>query len=160
VRQAFFEIDPELPVDRVQPMTGLLERVLAQQRLAMGLLLVFSVLSVLLALVGLYGVLSVSVEQRRREIGIRMALGSQSAGVLRLVLLRGLSLTGAGLAAGLATAPLFTRVFQQMLYGVTPLDPLTFAAAGLLIAMAALLASLIPAWRAARVDPAVALRQE
>jgi len=160
VRRAFYETDPELPMERVMPLGALLERVLAQQRLAMVLLLIFSALAVVLAMVGLYGVLQMAVAQRSREIGIRMALGAGTGDVLRLVLGQGLGLTVAGVAAGLAVAPLTSRMMKQMIYGVEPLDPATFASVGGLVALFALLASAVPAWRATGVDPGRALRAD
>lgn len=160
VRRAFFEVDSELPVERVQPMGALMDRVLAQQRLALVLLMVFSGLATLLAAVGLFGVLAVAVAQRSREMGIRMALGATGPDITRLVLTQGMGLTLAGLFAGLAAAPLASMVMRQMLYGVQPLDPLTFAAVALVVLIASMAACLLPAWRASKVDPGLALRGE
>ncbi|HEY3441295.1 MAG TPA: ABC transporter permease [Paludibaculum sp.] len=160
MRRVFFEVDPNLPVERIQPLGDLLDRVLAQRRLSMVLLLIFSGLAVVLAAIGLYGVLAVAVAQRGREIGIRMALGAEGGDIVRLVLTQGLGLTVAGLLAGLATAPLASFAMKQMLYGVEPLDPLTFGASAVVILIAALAASLHPARRASQVDPATSLRAE
>ncbi len=160
VRRAFFEVDSNLPVERVQPLSALLDRVLAQRRLSTVLLIVFSGLAVVLAAVGLYGVLAVAVAQRSREMGIRMALGAGFGDILWLVLTQGFSLTIAGLAAGMATAPLASFAMKQMLYGVEPLDPLSFAGAALVVLIASLAASIHPAWRAAKLDPATPLRSE
>jgi ABC-type antimicrobial peptide transport system permease subunit len=126
----------------------------------MTLLGAFAALALLLAAIGLYGSLSYAVTQRSREIGLRMALGASSRGVLAMVVGRGLALTGAGLAIGLALAAAGTRSMKTMLYGVDALDPATYAGvSGLLCAIAAL-ACWIPARRAARVDPIVVLREE
>jgi ABC-type antimicrobial peptide transport system permease subunit len=138
----------------------MLDRVLAQRRLSMVLLMIFSGLAVVLAAIGLYGVLAVAVAQRSREIGIRMALGAESEDILRLVLTHGLGLTAIGLIAGLAAAPLAGFAIKQMLYGVQPLDPMTYAASAVVILVAALAASIYPARRAAKLDPATSLRTE
>jgi putative ABC transport system permease protein len=114
----------------------------------------------LLASVGLYGVLAFSVAQRTREIGIRMALGAQAGDVLRLVLRQGLGLSLVGVAVGIAASLAGTRVLRGLLYGVAPTDPATFAAVALLLVTVALVACLIPARRALRVDPVVALRHD
>ena len=160
LRRAFVEVDGNLPMERIQPLGQLLDRVLAQRRLSMVLLMIFSGLAVVLAAIGLYGVLAVAVAQRSREIGIRMALGAESEDILRLVLTHGLGLTAAGLGAGLAAAPLAGFAMKQMLYGVEPLDPMTYAAAAVVILVAALAASIHPARRAAKLDPATSLRTE
>jgi len=158
-RRAVFEIDPETPLDRVTPLEVMLERSISQQQLAMVMLVAFAGLAVVLAAIGLYGVLAVAVAQRGREIGIRMALGATPHNVLKMVVRQGLGLTVAGLLAGLSTAPLATQALRQMLYGVEPFDPLTFAAvaAGILVVGAA--ACVFPARRAARTDPGRALRE-
>lgn len=158
--QAFYSADPEVSVDKIQPLSKYLNNVLGQQRLALALLLSFSILALVLATVGLYSVLAVAVSQRGREIGIRMALGASSAEVLRLILSQGLGLTLAGLAAGLAVAPLVTYAMRQMLYGVKPADLITFLAVSLLVFVAAAAASVVPALRASRVDPGNALRAD
>ena len=120
----------------------------------------FSAMAVLLAVIGLYSVLAVAVAQRSTEMGIRMALGAHPGDILRLILRQGLGLSCAGLAAGLAVAPLASRAMKQMLYGVEPLDRLTLGAVSLLILGAAAAACLVPARRAARVDPCTALRAD
>lgn len=160
VRRVFLELDPNLPMERIRPLGQLLDRVLAQRRLSMVLLMIFAGLAVVLAAVGLYGVLAVAVAQRSREIGIRMALGAEGRDILRLVLTQGFGLTVAGLVVGMTVAPFASYAMKQLLYGVEPLDPLTFAATGLIILIAALAASIYPAWRAASLDPATSLRAE
>jgi predicted permease len=153
-------LDPHLPVFGVFPMEEYAQAATIQQRLAGTFLAGFGVLALLLAAVGLYGVLAYTVGQRTREFGIRMALGCDRAGVFRLVLRHGLWLTGLGVALGLVGSLAATRLLRKLLVGVSPTDPLTFAAvAATLIAVAAL-ACALPARRATHVDPMVALRYE
>jgi ABC-type antimicrobial peptide transport system permease subunit len=121
---------------------------------------IFALAALALAAVGIYGVLAYSVERRTQEIGIRMALGATPTGVLRLVIGQGSRLTSVGIVLGLAGAFALTRVLQKMLFGVTASDTVTFAGAALLLGTVAVVASVIPAWRAARIDPVTALRQE
>ena len=125
-----------------------------------GLLAVFGGLALLLAVIGVYGVLSYSVNQQTREIGIRMAMGAQAGRVLSLVVGQGMKLAGAGLALGLLVAFGAMRVLSSLLFGVSAHDPLTFAGVSLILAFAAVLACYIPARRATKVDPIVALRYE
>jgi predicted permease len=143
-----------------RPLEDQVKASLAQERLIAMLSGFFGALALLLASIGLYGVTSYAVVRRRSEIGIRMALGAQQADVMRLVLGRTLVLTAAGIAVGLAGAAAMTRSFEGMLFGVTPLDPATFLAMSVLFAAVAALAAFIPARRATRVDPMVALRCE
>jgi ABC-type antimicrobial peptide transport system permease subunit len=124
------------------------------------MLSVFAGVAAILAAIGIYGVLAYAVVQRTREIGIRMALGAQRAQVLRLILGRGAMLTAIGIALGLAGAAVGTRVLQDLLFGITPLDPQTFIAVSLLFGLVATVASYLPARRATTVDPMVALRSE
>jgi ABC-type antimicrobial peptide transport system permease subunit len=135
-------------------------RITAEPRFQARLLGAFAALALLLAAVGIYGVLAYNVAQRTHEIGIRMALGAQAADVLRMILRRTMVLTGTGVVIGIAGALAVTRVLTKFLFGVTPTDPLTFVAVALTLVAAALAAGLIPARRAMRVDPMIALRHE
>jgi putative ABC transport system permease protein len=160
VRREVGAADKELAVFNVATMEQLLADSVALRRFSMLLLGVFAAVAVALAGVGIYGVISYSVAQRTREIGVRVALGAQRRDVLRLVLGRGLGLVGAGIALGLAGALAVTHVISSLLFGVGARDPLTFAAVAALLAFVALLACLAPARRATKVDPMVALRYE
>lgn len=158
VRKAFAEVDSGTPVDRLQPMSALLESHLAQKRLAMTLLGIFAVLALALSSVGLYGVISISVSQRTREFGVRSALGATGRQILGLIFRNGLTLVGLGLGIGLSLSPLATRTMATMLYGVKPLDWPTFVFVGGILASVSVAAILVPALRAARVHPSEALR--
>jgi predicted permease len=154
------ETDPQVPVGQIRSMPEVLADSLAFQRFIMTLLSVFAGLAVVLAAVGLYGVLSYLVGQRAHEIGLRVALGARPHQILALVMRSGLILAGAGVALGLVGAAAATRLLASQLYGVRPTDPLTLGAVTLVVAVVALLACLAPAWRGTRVDPMVALRTE
>jgi len=154
------EVDRNQPVERIATMQALIDASIAETRFQTSLLGGFSLLALLLAAVGTYGVLAYSVSQRTHEIGIRMALGAERRDVLRLVLRRTLMLAGAGVVIGAAGALLVTRVLEGFLYEVKPNDPATFIAVAAVLACVALAAGWIPAWRATRVDPVEALRYE
>jgi putative ABC transport system permease protein len=160
LKKMVWNVDPTIPVTQVRPMSDVLSVSLAEQRFNTLLLGIFAAVALLLASVGLYGVLAFSVAQRTREIGIRMALGAQGGDVLRLVLRQGLILSVLGVAAGISVSLAGTRVLRGLLYGVAPTDPATFAAVALVLVAVALVACLVPARRALRVDPIVALRHE
>ncbi|PYQ07173.1 MAG: hypothetical protein DMF82_04420 [Acidobacteria bacterium] len=153
-------IDPELPVQRIERLDDLLSGSLAQPRFRTAVLLTFALLALVLALVGIYGVTAYEVTRRTAEIGIRRALGAQTSAVVRLVLGRSLGLVLAGLAAGIPGALALTRALESFLFAVSPADLATFLAVTLSVTIAALLASAVPARRATRVDPAVALRYD
>jgi putative ABC transport system permease protein len=160
VERAIHSIDKDLPVSGVRSMEQLLGISMARRRLTMTLLASFAVLALALAAVGIYGVLSYSVRLRTHEIGVRMALGAQRGDVLRLVIGQGMKLVAVSLAIGLGAALALTRVMENLLFGVRATDPPTFVTVSLALALIALAACWIPAWRATKVDPMVALRHE
>jgi len=153
-------LDPEVPLTDVQTMDELLAGSMSPRRFNMLLLVAFAGVALLLATIGLYGVIAYSVNQRRHEIGIRIAVGAQRSDVLRLVVGQGMALILAGVGIGLAGALALTRFLSSLLYGVRPTDPSTLVAVSLILTGVALLATYIPARRAAKVDPIVALRYE
>jgi putative ABC transport system permease protein len=159
-RQAIRSIDPNVPVYRVATLPSLVADASAQRTFVTRLLGGFALVAVLLAAIGLYGVVSYGVALRTREVGLRMALGAQRADVLRLVLAGGAKLVGFGVVAGLAGAAASTRLMGTLVFGVSPIDPLTFTVAVLVLVAVALLAHWVPIRRALRIDPARALRAE
>jgi putative ABC transport system permease protein len=162
VERAIRSIDKDLPVTS-RSMDQLMGNAIARQRVAMALMASFAVLALALAGVGVYGVMSYAVEQRRREIGIRLALGAQTSDVLRLVVRQGMTLAGAGVAIGVAAALALAKLmtgFSSLLFGVKATDPATFALISLLLLAVAMLAAIVPARRATKVDPVVAIRSE
>jgi putative ABC transport system permease protein len=160
VREALAGLDPRLPYVELKTLTDVLRPELQPRRLDASLFRVFGVLALLLAAVGLYGVVSYTVAQRTHELGVRMALGARRTQVLGLVMGRGVRLALTGLAIGVGVALAGTRFVTHLLYGVTATDPLTFAGVALLLFATATLASLVPGYRATRVEPVVALRVE
>jgi putative ABC transport system permease protein len=160
VRHIVADLDANQPVTGVRTMEGLLVDSLAQRRLSMALLAVFAGIAVLLAAVGIYGVMAYVVTQRTHEIGIRMALGAEPKHVWRMVVREAMSLAAIGLAIGLLSAGLLVRYLQSQLYGIRAVDPATFLVVAVVIAGVAAAAAYVPARRATRVDPLVALRYE
>jgi putative ABC transport system permease protein len=160
VRKAVWEVDRDQPVSNVRTMEDVLSESLARQRFSTMLLGIFAGVALVLAAVGIYGVMSYSMAQRTREIGIRMALGAQKRDVLRLAVGQGLKLVSIGVLIGLAGALALTRVMTSLLFGVSATDPTTLVTISLVIVCVALLASYIPARRATKVDPLIALRYE
>jgi putative ABC transport system permease protein len=160
VRKAVGEIDKDQPVSNIRTMETILADSIARQRFSMLLLAIFAAVALVLAAVGIYGVMSYSVAQRTHEIGIRMALGAQTGTVLKLAVGYGLKLVVAGIAIGLVAAFALTRVMSSLLFGVTATDPKTFTLISLLLVAVAAIASYIPARRATRVNPIIALRCE
>ncbi len=160
VREQVSSLDPAQPISNLQSVEELRNNSLAPQRVNLALLGIFGVLALALAAIGLYGVLAYSVTQRRREIGVRMALGAQRRCVLGLVIGNGMRLVAGGMVLGLAGAAVLTRVMRSLLFNVAPFDPLTFASIPVLLTVVALLACWLPARIAAKVDPMEALRTE
>src|SRR5262249_5844686 len=160
VRGVVHELDRDQPVYDVATMEELLSRSTLQRRFNMTLLAVFAALALILAGVGIYGVMAYAVTERRREIGIRMALGAQASDTLKLVISQGMRLTLVGVALGLMGAFALIRLMKNLLFDVRPADPLTFIVIALLLTSVALLACWIPARRATKVDPMIALRCE
>jgi len=160
VRKTVWEIDKDQPVSDIASMENIVSESVARQRFSMLLLGIFAGLALVLAAVGIYGVMSYSVAQRTREIGIRMALGAQRADVLKLTIGQGLKLVVTGVAFGLAAAVIMTRLMSSLLFGVSATDPMTFVTISFVLVSVAVLASYIPALRATRVDPMFALRYQ
>ena len=160
VRQAVWSVDKDQPISHVRTMDQVFGAAISQERFQALLLGLFAALALVLACIGLYGVISYAVAQRTHEIGVRMALGARPRDVLRLVLRQGMSLTVVGLVLGIAIGSVATRVLSDLLYGVTARDPLTFVGVPILLLVVAFLACYIPARRATRIDPLVALRYE
>jgi len=159
VRSALTQLDPQILVTDMKPLTDYVDRAMAPTRFALALIAVFAGLAATLAAIGLYGVLSSLVRQRVPEIGVRMAFGAQPSGIFRMVVGQGLSLSAFGVVLGLVAALLLTRAMTKLLVGVTPTDPLTFATMVVVFFAIAALASWLPARRAASVQPNVALRE-
>src|SRR5262245_5479560 len=160
VRQSAREIDANLPLYNIKTLARQFDESLSQERLISALSSFFGLLSLSLAAIGLYGILAYAVSRRTREIGIRISLGARPVAVLRMVLRQGLILTLLGIGIGLAASLGATRLLESQLFGVTPTDPVTFVGAPILLLTVALLAGLVSARRATKVDPLIAIRQE
>ena len=160
LRRESYAIDPDLTVFDAEPMTEYIAASLFGAKITANLLTLLSAIGLLLAAMGLYGVLAYSVAQRTREFGVRTAMGAEPRDILALILQQSARLTLSGIAAGLLLAAVSARIVARQIYGISPLDPVTFGGVGLLLVVVAIAASYIPALRAARVDPIVALRYE
>jgi putative ABC transport system permease protein len=154
------QLDPNLPIYETRTMDSVFAAALAQPRFSTTVLGLFAAVALVLAAVGVYGVLAYSISRRTQEMAIRVALGAQRPDILRLVLGQGMKMAGIGAAIGLAGAFAVTRLLESQLYGVSTLDPLPFIATPLVLLAAAMLACYLPARRASRVDPIHALRYE
>ena len=160
IRTAMHDVDPDLPLAQLRTMDQVLSASVNDWRFRTILLALFGGLALFIAAIGIYGVISYSVAQRTHEIGVRVALGAARRDVVSLIVRQGLRLALAGIAAGVLGAWGLTRFLASLLFGVKPADPLTFASVCLILSAAAALASYIPARRATKVDPMVALRYE
>ena len=160
LEQAVRAVNPDLPLARVQTVEEIRAHSMAQKSFALVMLGIAASVALLIGVVGIYGVIAYAVAQRTREIGIRMALGAQIADVQNVFLRRGLWLTATGILIGIGVAMIVTRVMSTFLFGVGPMDPVTYAAVSGALAVAALVATYLPARRATRVDPLTALRAE
>ncbi|HLK62517.1 MAG TPA: FtsX-like permease family protein, partial [Bryobacteraceae bacterium] len=160
VRQKLHELDAELPMSNIRSMDEWISNNAAQPRLNTVLLGIFASVALLIAAIGIFGVLTYSVNQRTREIGVRMALGAQRGDVLRLVVREGMVVAVAGIGAGLTGALGLSKVLATLLFGVDAHDPATFIGVAAILLAVALISCLLPARRATRVDPIVALRYE
>jgi putative ABC transport system permease protein len=159
-RKVIQELDPELPVSQVRTMESVVRQTFARQQFSAVLLGGFSLASLLLAAIGIYGLLAYSVTQRTREIGVRVALGAEPGSIIRMVVASGARMVITGAAAGLAAALALSGLLKSLLFGIGPRDPLTFIAAPAIFVAVALAAAYVPARRAARVSPMEALRAE
>jgi ABC-type antimicrobial peptide transport system permease subunit len=160
IRQAIGDVDPLLPIARLETMSDVQSRALAMQRFMMSLMLGLAVVALLLAAIGIHGLIASSVTERRRELGIRLALGATSGQVMRVVVLPGVLLALAGVIAGTGAAFAAARLLQAFLWGVAPTDAVTFGVVILTLLIVAAFASFVPALRVLRLDPATTLRAE
>jgi ABC-type antimicrobial peptide transport system permease subunit len=158
--KAIHDVDPTIPVYDIQTMENRMSASMARQRFSTIMLGAFAVFAMILAVVGVYGVMSQMVAQGTHDIGVRMALGAQRGRIVRMVVQRGMELTGAGVALGLIGAALLTRVMTTLLFGVSATDVVAFTTVPLVLGAIGFLACCVPALRATRVDPVIALRDE
>ena len=160
VQQAVWSVNASLPVASPRTMQDIYSKSIARTSFTLTMLAIAGTMALALSIIGIYGVISYAVSQRRREIGIRLALGARKAELSWLFVRSALAMTGVGLVIGICAATALTQLMRSLLFGISPLDPLTYVAAACGLAMAALLASYLPARRAAAVDPTDALRAE
>jgi ABC-type antimicrobial peptide transport system permease subunit len=160
VQQAVWSVNPNLPLARPRTVQEIYDDSMAETSFTLVILGIAASVTLLLGLVGIYGVIAYIVSQRRREVGIRIALGAHSTEVQRMFVIRGLMLTGTGLAVGLAAAAALMRLMSSLLFGVNPFDPVTYVAVVAGLGVVAVLATWLPARSATRIDPMLALRSE
>jgi ABC-type antimicrobial peptide transport system permease subunit len=160
VQAAVWSVDKDMPITRLTTMDKLMTQTAAQRTFALVLFEAFGLVALVLAAAGIYGVLAGVVTERLREIGVRAALGASRQNIVTMILRQGMALTGAGVVVGVAFALGFMRVINDMLFGVTASDPVTYVGVAVLLSAVAIAACLVPAWRASRVDPATTLRAE
>jgi ABC-type antimicrobial peptide transport system permease subunit len=160
VRRRVWQLDSLLPITDVAPLTVVVSESVADRRFNLTLLLLFAGLALVLAVIGIYGVISYLVTQRTREIGVRMAVGAQRGDVVLMIVRQGLTLTLVGVALGVVASLAAVRTLNRLLFGVSSTDPLTFVAVVAILSTVAVAASYVPALRASRIDPVVALRYE
>ena len=160
LQQAVWSVNPSLPLAGVRTLVEIRADSMAQTSFALTMLAIAAAVALLLGVVGIYGIIAYIAAQRTREIGIRMALGAQISDVSRLFVRQGLRLTALGIGVGIAASLALTRLLSSLLFGVTPSDPLTYAAVSALLGGIALVATYLPARRASRIDPMVALRSD
>jgi putative ABC transport system permease protein len=160
VKRAISSVDANQPIVRVATMDSLLSQTARERRFALILFEAFAAAALTLAAIGIYGVLAGNVAERTREIGIRAALGATRADILAVVIRQGMALAGIGAAIGIIGAAAVSRLLAGLLFGISPLDPITFAVVLALLVTVSAIASWIPAWRAVRVDPSITLRAE
>jgi putative ABC transport system permease protein len=159
-RSQVHSVDPNIPVTNIRTMDEIFSASIEQQRFAMLLVGLFGAVALALAAIGIYGVMSYSVLQRTHEIGVRMALGAQRTDVLKLILVQGVFISFLGVIVGLAASFALTRVMSTLLFGITPTDTMVFATVAFGIFAIGIVATYMPAWRATKVDPLLALRYE
>jgi ABC-type antimicrobial peptide transport system permease subunit len=160
MRQAVWSVNPSLPLASVRTMQEIVSESMARTSFTLVMLAIAASMALVLGIVGIYGVISYTVSQRRCEIGVRLALGAQQSALKRMFVRSGLGLAASGVAIGLLAAAGLMRMMKSLLFGISPLDPFTYTAAPLVLAAAAVLASYLPARRAANVDPVEALKAE
>ncbi len=160
IKGEVWAVNKNQPIYSIRTEEQLISDSLSSRRFSLFLLGIFAVISLVLAGVGLYGLISISTSQRTQEIGVRIALGAQTSTILKMVIIEGVLLALLGVGVGLIGSFLLTRFLNTMLFGITPTDPFTFASVSVLLVLVALLASYIPARRATRIDPIIALRLE
>lgn len=160
LRQAVWSVNANLPVAEVRTIQEIYDQSLARTSFTLVMLAIAGGMALVLGIIGIYGVMSYTVSQRRREIGIRLALGAQGGELTQMFVRHGLVLAGIGVVIGIGAAAGLTRLMKSLLFGISPFDPVTYVAVPLILAMAAIVASYLPARRAAAVDPAQALKVE